>query len=173
MLEEKHFEEKVVTLINAEGEQIDVDRVPQEQWHYETFKRVNDSYLPGFLEGYTSSLKNYNGFDFAVISAMQKYTLFMSACVSNADTIILSLPEVVSANQKKTIGKILPELRDRLLYVMICASEERDGYILPSILDSYSIEKGKKKCLRDVVRHCSNQKDIKPKQKNKVKSNYK
>ena len=116
--EKNYFDENAVAIIPPDGNTINVEKIPEEKYHYQTFKRINRKILP-FKEGWYTK-NNISGYDFAQDIAVKGYVVLVPISPNKMDTCVLMMPNVITEKQFSEIERLLPSVNDSNLYAITC-----------------------------------------------------
>lgn len=113
-----YFDKYAVAIIPPDGNTINVEKIPEEKYHYQTFKRINRKILP-FKEGWYTK-NNISGYDFAQDIAIKGYVVLLPIGPTKMGTFILMMPNEITEKQYNEIEKLLPNINDSNLYAITC-----------------------------------------------------
>ena len=118
MKQNNYFEENAVAIIPPDGNTINVEKIKEEKYHYQTFKRVNRKILH-FKDGWYTK-NNISGYDFAQDIAIKGYVVLLPISPKKMETFVLMMPNVITKKQIDEIEKLLPNVNESNLYAITC-----------------------------------------------------
>ena len=124
MFKDNFFVKNVVVIIPLNSEPIYVKRIPQERFHYQTFIRIHNTIMR-FLESdnYEENM-NKSGYDFALNLATENNIVIYPGTLDSLDTIIITVPKIITKTQQKELEKLLEYTNNSKLYVVSCEIKE-------------------------------------------------
>lgn len=139
------FEQNIATIISPSGIINNIDERKEEEYHYQTFERINRDIIPGIIDDLVIDHRAFSGYNLSLIMSAKKYVVFMKTSPERKDELFLTIPSKITLEQYQNTKSIMKLLKEATLYVYICENNEDVDILFSNYIASYLMKKNKEK----------------------------